>query len=86
MNIKLVQVTLCLACIRGVFFSRIYVVDSRRDSVFTYFGKWGMTDCTRHSDRSTSVPRLCKSAAIVTSQSGGDAQNVHPPAAFLLVE
>ena len=27
---------------RGVFFSRIYVADSRRDSVFTYFGKRGV--------------------------------------------
>ena len=31
--IYLVQVTLSLACISGVFSSRIYVVDSRRDSV-----------------------------------------------------
>ena len=35
----LFQVTLSLACIRGVFSSRIYVTDSRRDSVFTYFGR-----------------------------------------------
>jgi len=37
----LVQVNLGLACIRGVFSSRIYVADSRRVSVFTYFGKRG---------------------------------------------
>ena len=37
--IQFVQVTLGLAYMRGVFFSRIYVADSRRDSVFTYFGK-----------------------------------------------
>jgi len=27
-----------LACIRGVFSSHIYVTDSRRDSISTYFG------------------------------------------------
>jgi len=26
-----------------IFFSRIYVTDSHRDSVFTYFGKRGVT-------------------------------------------
>jgi len=48
--ILLVQVTLGLACIRGVFSSRIYITDSRRDSVSTYFGKqgvtWSITDWT----------------------------------------
>ena len=39
----LIQVTLGLACIRGVVSSRVYVADSRRDSVFTYFGKRGVT-------------------------------------------
>jgi len=39
----LVQVALGLACIHGVFFSCIYVTDSRRNFIFTYFGKWGMT-------------------------------------------
>jgi len=29
---------------REVFSSRIYVVDSRRDSVFTYYGKRGVTE------------------------------------------
>ena len=37
-----VQVTLGLTCIRGIFSSRIYVVDSRRNSVSTYFGKRDM--------------------------------------------
>ena len=41
--IYLVHVTLGLACIRGVFSSRIYVADSRHDSVSMYFGKWGVT-------------------------------------------
>jgi len=40
--IYLVQVILGLACMRGVFSSRIYVADSRRDSVSTYFGKRGV--------------------------------------------
>jgi len=29
--------------VRGVFFSRTYVTDFCRDSVFTYFGKRGVT-------------------------------------------
>ena len=37
------QVILSLECMRGVFSSRIYVVDSRRDSVFMYIGKRGVT-------------------------------------------
>ena len=41
--IYLVQITLGSACIRGVFFSRIYVADSRRDYVFTYFRKRDVT-------------------------------------------
>jgi len=32
-----------LSCICGVFFLRIYVADSRRVSVLTYFGKRGVT-------------------------------------------
>ena len=40
---SLFRLLLGLACIRWVFSSRIYVADSRRDSVSTYFGKRGMT-------------------------------------------
>ena len=36
-----------LACMRGVFSSRIYIADSRRDSVFTYFEKRGVTEFMR---------------------------------------
>ena len=43
-DLYLVQVNLGLACIRGVFTSRIYVADSRRDFVSTYFGKRGVTN------------------------------------------
>jgi len=39
----LAQVILGLACIRGVFSSRIYVADSHRILALTYFGKRGMT-------------------------------------------
>ena len=42
-NLLLVQITLGLAYICGVISSRIYVADLCRDSVFTYFGKRGMT-------------------------------------------
>jgi len=41
--LKLVWVTLGLAYMRRVFSLRIYVADSRRDSVSMYFGKWGVT-------------------------------------------
>jgi len=40
--LHLARVTLELACIRGVFSSRIYVIDSRRDSISAYFGKQGV--------------------------------------------
>ena len=43
LDLYLVQVTLGLACMRGVFSSRIYVADSRRDSVFMYFEKRDVT-------------------------------------------
>jgi len=36
--------------IRGIFFSRMYVVDSRRDSIFTYFRKRGVTFGLDHPD------------------------------------
>jgi len=39
---------LSLAYIRGVLSSRIYVAILRRDSVFPYFGKWGMTMLLNH--------------------------------------
>jgi len=39
----LIQGTLYLACICGVFFSRIYVADSHRNYVFMYFGKRSVT-------------------------------------------
>ena len=41
--IQLVQVTFGLACIRGVFSSRIFIAGSRRDSVSEYFGKQDLT-------------------------------------------
>jgi len=37
-----------LSSVDGVFSSRIYVVDSRRDSVSTYFGKRGVTFSIRN--------------------------------------
>jgi len=40
---SLLRLHLGLACIRGVFSSRIYIADSRHISVFTYFGERGMT-------------------------------------------
>ena len=42
-DLYLVHVTLGLACIREVFSSRIYVADLRRDSIFAYFEKRGVT-------------------------------------------
>jgi len=44
----------------GVFFSRIYVADSRRDSVFTYFGKRGVTTtlyCKNEKRREARIDR-----------------------------
>ena len=41
--IYLVRVTLGLACIRGVFSWRLYVIESHRVSTLAYFEKWGMT-------------------------------------------
>ena len=46
-DLYLVQITLDLACIRGTFSSRIYVADSYRNSVFTYFKKRDVTACKR---------------------------------------
>ena len=46
LDLYLVQITLGLAYICGVFPSHIYIADSRRDSVSMYFGKRGMTGCT----------------------------------------
>ena len=43
-------------------------------------------DCMRHSDVSVFVPRLCRSAATVTSWSDEDAQNVYLSVALLLAE
>jgi len=40
--LQLIQVTLGLAHMSGVLSSRIYIADSRRDSVPTYFGKRGV--------------------------------------------
>jgi len=37
------KLILGLACIRGVFSSRIYVANSHRDSIFTYFDKRSVT-------------------------------------------
>ena len=49
--IWLAQVTLDLACIRGVFSSCIYIADSRHHSVFIYFGKRNVTIKDNNSER-----------------------------------
>jgi len=54
---SLFRLHLGLACIYGVFFSRIYVADSRRVSAPAYFGKRGVT--IFFLDQSTQV--LCAS-------------------------
>ena len=59
-DLQLVQVTLGLASIRGVFSSRIYVADSRRDSVSTYFGKRGVTLCNNTPGSLKTLFSLCQ--------------------------
>jgi len=46
-------------CMRRVFLSRIYVADSRRDSIFVYFGKRGATSCIFSRTVSIKIIRRC---------------------------